>query len=73
MSRAPCKLDKLVAKKLKAMRGDLSQVQFSKKLGIAQSTLNRIENLEASPTLYLLDQICARLKLEVVDLITEKN
>ena len=73
MSRAQCKLDKIVARNLKVLRGSLSQVQFSKKLGIAQSTLNRIENLEASPTLCLLEQICSKLKSNIVDLLAERK
>lgn len=67
------KLDKIVAKNLKIRRGEMSQVQFSKKLRIAQSTLNRIENGQASMTLYLLESISAALGIPPFDLLKERK
>ena len=69
MRRPASKLETNIARNLKKYRGTMSQVQFSKKLGIAQSTLNRIENLEASPTVNLLEKIAARLKVTVASLL----
>ena len=69
MRRPASKLEENISKNLKKLRGDLSQVQFSKKVGIAQSTLNRIENLEASPTIHLLEKVARKLKVRVEDLL----
>lgn len=69
MRRPAGRLDKILSKRLRELRGDVSQVAFAKKLGIAQSTLNRIENCQQSITLVMLEQIAARLKLEVANLL----
>ena len=50
---------------------ELLQVAFAKRLGIAQSTLNRLENLEQSVTLHLIEKIADRLKVDVADLISD--
>ena len=71
MRRPASKSEKKFAKKLKALRGDQSQVAFAKRLGIAQSTLNRLENLEQSVTLHLIEKIADRLKVDVADLISD--
>ena len=44
---------------------------FAKKIGIAQSTLNRLENLEQSVTLHLIEKIADRLKLDISELLFE--
>lgn len=46
-----------------------SQVVFAKRLGIAQITLNRIENCEQSITLYLIEKIADKLKVKLTDLL----
>ena len=65
MRRPPSKLEKSLSKRLKELRGEASQVQFARKLGIAQSTLNRIEGCEQSVTLHMLEQIADRMKVSV--------
>lgn len=62
------KLADRLAKRIKELRGDSSQLQFSKKLGISNSSLNRIEMAEQNVTLETLDALCARLKCDVADL-----
>lgn len=57
-----------LAKRLRELRGDASQLQFSKKLGISNSSLNRIEMGEQNVALDTLDTLCARLKCDVADL-----
>lgn len=69
MRRPASKLEQKFAKKIKALRGETSQLQFAKKIGIAQSTLNRIENREQSVTLYLLETIAEKLKIKPAELI----
>lgn len=50
-------------KKRSKQRKKYSQVQFSKKLGIAQSTLHRIEKGQTSITLFLLAKISEALNV----------
>jgi len=56
---------------LRRKRGDLTYQQFSRKMGISDSTLHRMELGEQNVTLKTLEQICARLKCDVVDLFKE--
>lgn len=69
MKKSLSKLEITFAKKLKQARGEESQVKFSKRIGIAQSTLNRIENGEQSVTLHLVERIANRLKIDVFQLL----
>ena len=71
MRRPASKAEKKFARKLKELRGDQSQVAFAKRLGIAQSTLNRLENLEQSVTLHLIEKIADRLKLDISELVSD--
>jgi len=71
MGRRLSGLDENFGKNLRKLRGELSQVQFSKRLGVSQSTLNRLENVESSATLFLVDRICSRLKIEPSDLLVK--
>ncbi len=51
-----------LAKFLRKKRGDLTYLQFSRRLGISASTLHRMERGEQNVTLETLEQIMARLK-----------
>jgi transcriptional regulator with XRE-family HTH domain len=57
-----------LAKRLKELRGDTSQLQFCKKLGVSKSSLHRMEMGEQNVTLDTLDALCARLKFDICDL-----
>lgn len=61
-----------LAVRLRELRGDVSQLQYSKKLGISHSSLNRMELGEQNVTLEMLDTLCARLKCDIHDLIAPK-
>jgi len=61
-------LSKLLAKNLKARRGDLSQEVFSRKLGISRATLTRLESASQNTTLQTLTHITQSLKCSVGDL-----
>lgn len=67
------KLADRLAKRIKELRGDSSQLQYSKKLGISNSSLNRIEMAEQNVTLETLDALCARLKCDVADLFAPRT
>jgi transcriptional regulator with XRE-family HTH domain len=59
--------DKL-ANNLRSRRGDLTQEQFARKLGISRPTLTRLENGAQNTTIKTLDQIAKSLKVDVGDL-----
>lgn len=54
--------------RLRELRGEESQLQFSKKLGISNSSLNRMELGEQNVSLNTLEVLCKRLKCDVGDL-----
>ncbi len=56
---------------LRKKRGNLTYQQFSRKMGISDSTLHRLEMGEQNVTLKTLEQICSRLKCKVSDLFGE--
>jgi len=60
-----------LAKQLRALRGDLPQLKFSKKLGISNASLNRMEISRQNVTLDTLETLCARLKCDVGDLFAK--
>jgi putative transcriptional regulator len=66
-------LAKRLAKRLRTLRGDLPQLRFSKKIGISNASLNRIEIGRQNVTLEMLETLCARLKCDVGDLFSEPD
>jgi DNA-binding Xre family transcriptional regulator len=65
------KLAKQLGKFLREKRGDLTLLQFSKKLGISDSTLHRMEMGEQNVTLKTLEQIVDRLKCSISDVFRD--
>jgi len=61
-------LAKRLGNRLKELRGEQSQLQFCRKLGISKSSLNRMEEGEQNVSLRTLDTLCKRLKCDVADL-----
>ena len=51
-----------LAKRMRALRGGQSQLQFCKRVGLSQSSYNRIEMGQQNVTLKTLDILCQRLK-----------
>lgn len=58
----------LLAKNLRARRGDMTQEVFARKLGISRATLTRLESASQNTTITTLNQITKALKCEVSDL-----
>ncbi len=56
---------------LRKKRGGLTYQQFSRKMGISDSTLHRMEMGEQNVTLKTLEQICDRLKCTVTEMFGE--
>jgi len=59
--------DNKVRAKLKKLRGDDTETAFAKRLGISQSTLNRILGGKQSASVGLLDRMAKRLKINIGD------
>jgi DNA-binding Xre family transcriptional regulator len=65
------RLAKQLAAFLRKRRGNLTFQQFSRKTGISDSTLHRLELGEQNITLNTLEQICDRLKYSIADIFGE--
>jgi DNA-binding Xre family transcriptional regulator len=57
---------------LRKRRGDLTYRQFSRKMGISDSTLQRLEIGAQNVTLKTLEQICDRLKCGISEMFGEE-
>lgn len=57
-----------LAKFIRDKRGDTPQREFARKIGLAQSTIMRIENLDQNVTLQTLEQLCKVFHADVADL-----
>ena len=62
------RLAKQLAAFLRKKRGDLTFKQFSRKTGISDSTLHRLELAEQNITLNTLEQICDRLRCSIAEM-----
>jgi DNA-binding Xre family transcriptional regulator len=57
---------------LRKRRGNLTYQQFSRKMGISDSTLHRLDLGEQNVTLKTLEQICDRLKCKISEVFGEE-
>jgi transcriptional regulator with XRE-family HTH domain len=57
-----------LAKNLRVRRGNLTQEQFARKLGISRPTLTRLENGAQNTTIKTLDQIAKSLRCDISEL-----
>jgi transcriptional regulator with XRE-family HTH domain len=62
------RLAKQLAAFLRKRRGDLTFQQFSRKTGISDSTLHRLELAEQNITLNTLEQLSDRLKCSMTEI-----
>lgn len=63
------KLRKRLAKRLKEIRGEQTQAQFSRKIGIGQASLNRLLNGEQAETMDMIKTISKSLCIDVAELL----
>jgi len=54
-----------LAANLRRRRGELSQREFSRKLGVSVATLNRLEQAGQNVSLATLQKLCIRLRRSV--------
>jgi len=57
-----------LANRLKSIRGQQTQGEFARKLGISRATLNRLESATQNTTLKTLEQLTKSLKCSIGDL-----
>jgi DNA-binding Xre family transcriptional regulator len=62
------RLAKQLADFLRHKRGELTYAQFSRRVGLSDSTLQRLEMGEQNVTLKTLEQITSRLKCSMSDI-----
>ena len=53
---------------IRSKRGNTPQRDFARKIGVAQSTIMRIENLDQNVTLDTLEQLCRTFHADIGDL-----
>lgn len=59
---------RLLAKNLKKLRGERSQKEFARRIGVPHSQLNRIEQGVINTSLKTIEAICDNLRCEPKDL-----
>lgn len=57
-----------LARFIREKRGDIPQREFARKIGVAQSTIMRIENLDQNVTIKTLESLCQTFHLDIGDL-----
>lgn len=62
-----------LARKLAQLRGDRSQLQYSREVGLSKSTLSRLELGTQNLTLDSLETLCSKLGCDIVDLFTPES
>lgn len=56
---------------VRSQRGDTPQRRFARRIGVAQSTIMRIENQDQNVTLDTLEQLCKAFHVDVAGLFAE--
>jgi len=67
------KLSDILAHNLRQLRGEKTQREFARKLGISTATVARLETAEQNTALAMLDRLVKALKFDVCDLPKEKK
>ena len=62
-------LAEIVARNVKAKRGNLAQDEFARRVGISQSVLAQLEEVSPDTTNDTLEQIAKALRCRVLDLL----
>ena len=66
-------LRKRLARGLARIRGDESQNEFSRRVGVSGPTINRIENEIQNVSIDTLEKLCIRLKCDIRDLFPPRG
>lgn len=60
-------LEQKFAEFLRQARGDMSYVEFGRRLGVSKSTLHWAENVRGRVSLKLVEEVARKLKVSLVD------
>ena len=66
-------LRNLLSRELRRRRGDMTQREFAKKLGISKSSLHRIEMKEQNVGIDTLELFCKKLRCKISDLLSQEE
>jgi transcriptional regulator with XRE-family HTH domain len=66
-------LQRRLAQGLTQFRGETSQNQFARQLGISNASLNRIENQQQNVSLATLEKFCRALNCDIGDLFPPES
>ena len=69
----PKRLRQQLAQYLRAQRGDQTLIQFARKIGISDSTLQRLEIGEQNITIDTLERLLGRLKCDLRDIFEKRT
>jgi transcriptional regulator with XRE-family HTH domain len=61
-------LRRRLAKFIRERRGEVPQREFARKIGVAQSTIMRIENLDQNVTINTLETLCRVFRVDITEL-----
>lgn len=64
------RLEQRLAANLRNRRGDKTQREFARRLGVSVATVNRLEKGYQNVSLSTLAKLCARLKCDIGELFT---
>ena len=62
------KLRNRLAETLRKKRGDMTEREFARKIGLSKTTLHRIENCEQNVTIDTLEKLCKSFKCDIAEL-----
>ncbi len=66
-------LRKRLARGLARIRGNRSQNEFSRRVGVSGPTINRIENETQNVSLETLEKLCLALRCDIRDLFPDET
>ena len=69
----PKRLRQQLAQYLRARRGDQTLAQFARKIGISDSTLQRLEIGEQNITIDTLERLLGRMKCDLRDIFEKRT
>jgi len=67
----PRKLRSQLGAFLKKQRGELTYAQFSRRIGVSKSTLQRLEQGEQNITVDTLEQLLGKLSVRIADVFSQ--
>lgn len=70
MDRRTGFLARRLARRVRELRGELSQVDFAEKIGVSGATISRLEDASQNVSIATLEKLCRSLRCDVADLFS---